>query len=526
MASDASLDTSLLASEKRYKTQLGHAKANDVPLPKCEEAAANCVPFEQGTACATPADIFVLELQQQQPKAQPSIPNDIATSQAVPADRALPEDQLNPRFHDPQQLSLIVVTPDQLFEQPVCDSQQAGILAIMQQPDSGLTNPVQSTSPVSVGDHSPAHAPPAGFTEGNAAALPSNRNNVLVDSPAGPGVSSISKPLGAAHIKCSLASQAAGAAATASEPQSPPAEPTATSLVSQSAQSNSNFGSSAMPSSSKFCAALHTGIVAPADKLTSSQGNLVGTLLRPLATAEAALGAKVAGSTDEVHRVEVDTNDVFTVSSCALSDQACSGAPQTSSDPIPELGLPAVNNRSMTTLKYSAGAVPPTPDIISTSGSSMTQSAAAFNRGGVPEQVVPQLSHSTEDAPTGHAPAGIRPDIQSHVSAATCQRHLSGSAVHGQYVRGSGTACVTSMVPLMQGNAAQRPSAAAEPQQPTATDGGDLTDTDEILPVKRRDKPPPSPAYQNTQATTKDTLSNIFAPALLPLLDDDSVSSY
>ena len=34
------------------------------------------------------------------------------------------------------------------------------------------------------------------------------------------------------------------------------------------------------------------------------------------------------------------------------------------------------------------------------------------------------------------------------------------------------------------------------------------------------------PAYQHTVATTKDTLSNIFAPALLPLLDDDSVSSY
>ncbi|KAL0035364.1 hypothetical protein WJX77_003237 [Trebouxia sp. C0004] len=33
-------------------------------------------------------------------------------------------------------------------------------------------------------------------------------------------------------------------------------------------------------------------------------------------------------------------------------------------------------------------------------------------------------------------------------------------------------------------------------------------------------------AYQNTQATTKDTLSNIFAPSLLPLLDDDSITSY
>lgn len=34
------------------------------------------------------------------------------------------------------------------------------------------------------------------------------------------------------------------------------------------------------------------------------------------------------------------------------------------------------------------------------------------------------------------------------------------------------------------------------------------------------------PAYQDTEATTKDTLSNIFAPALLPLLDDDSIISY
>lgn len=33
-------------------------------------------------------------------------------------------------------------------------------------------------------------------------------------------------------------------------------------------------------------------------------------------------------------------------------------------------------------------------------------------------------------------------------------------------------------------------------------------------------------AYQHTQAITKETLSNIFAPALLPLLNDDSVSSY
>ncbi len=37
----------LQASEKRYKTQLGHAKA--VPLPECEEAAANGVTSEQVT---------------------------------------------------------------------------------------------------------------------------------------------------------------------------------------------------------------------------------------------------------------------------------------------------------------------------------------------------------------------------------------------------------------------------------------------------------------------------------------------
>ncbi|DBA82624.1 TPA: hypothetical protein ACH3X1_006872 [Trebouxia sp. C0004] len=34
------------------------------------------------------------------------------------------------------------------------------------------------------------------------------------------------------------------------------------------------------------------------------------------------------------------------------------------------------------------------------------------------------------------------------------------------------------------------------------------------------------PAYQETEATTKDTFSNIVAPAILPLLDDDSVCSY
>jgi len=256
----------------------------------------------QETACATPVQADILpELQQQQPRAQPSIPNDIAASQAAPADRALPKDQLNPSFHDPQQPSQ-VVTPDQLFERPVCDSQQAGTLVIMQQPDSSLTNQVQtSSSPVSA-DHSPATARPTVFADGNAAALPSNGSNVLVASPDGPGASSISKPPRAAQFKGSPAFHAAAAAVTASEQQSPPAEPTATGLVS-SAQSNSDFGSSAMPTSSKLCVALPTGIVALADKPDSRQGKLEGTLLDPLATAEAALVAEIAGSTDEVHRV-------------------------------------------------------------------------------------------------------------------------------------------------------------------------------------------------------------------------------
>lgn len=182
-------------------------------------------------------------------------------------------------------------------------------------------------------------------------------------------------------------------------------------------------------------------------------------------------------------QVEVDTNDVCTVSSCALSDQACCDAPQISSGPVPELGLPTANDRSITTLKYSAA--PASPDIMSTSGSSMTGSAVAFNRGGEAEQVVPQLSHSSKDAPTSLAPAGIRPDVQPCVSAATGHQEMSGLAVHGQYVQDSGTTRVTSVVPVIQGCAVQRFSAPTEPQQPRATDEGDaLTDTDEILPVK------------------------------------------
>jgi hypothetical protein len=111
----------------------------------------------------------------------------------------------------------------------------------------------------------------------------------------------------------------------------------------------------------------------------------------------------------------------------------------------------------------------------------MTESAAAFNRGGEAEQVVPHLSSSSEGAPTSHAPAGIRPDMHPRVSAATDQQELSGLALHGQYVPGAGTARVC----VVQGNAAHRLSAAAEPQQAIAIDDGDgLTDTDEILPVK------------------------------------------
>ena len=318
----------------------------------------------QETACATPvqADIFVPELQHQQPTAQPSIPKDIAALQAAPADRALPKDQLNPSFHDPLQPSLVVVTPDQLFEQPVCASQQAGTHVIMQQPDSSLTNQVQSgTSHASAGD-SPAVARPTVFADGNAAAIPGNDGNVLVASTDSSCVSSISKPPEAAQIKGSPATQAAAAAATASEQlsplaepaaamasqqqsphaepaaataseqqspfaepaaatasqqqsppaepaaataseqQSPPAELTATGLMS-SEHSNSAFGSSATPTSSKLCIVFPFGVAALADKPVSSQGDLEGTLLGPLATAKAALVAEIAGPTDEVHRV-------------------------------------------------------------------------------------------------------------------------------------------------------------------------------------------------------------------------------
>lgn len=239
----------------------------------------------QETACATPlqADILVPELQQQQPRAQPSIPNDIAASQAAPAYRALPKDQLNPSFHDPQQPSLVVVTPDQLFERPVCcDSHQARTLVTMIQPDSGLTDQVQTgTGPAFADDHSPATTPPAVSADSNAAAIPSN---VLVDSTDGPGVSSISKTPGAAQISGSPATSVAAAAATATEQQSAPAEPTATVPVSP-AHSNSNFGTSAVPTSSKLCAGVPTGIVALAEKPACSQGDLmpaVSSLLESL----------------------------------------------------------------------------------------------------------------------------------------------------------------------------------------------------------------------------------------------------
>jgi len=276
----------------------------------------------QETACATPvqANIFVPEPQQHQPRVQPSVPNDVAASQAVPDGIALPKHQLNPSFLDPQQPSP-VVTPDQLLERPGCDSQQAGILVIMQQPDSSLADQVQtSTSLVPADDHSPATTRPAVFAD-----LPSNSSDMLVNSPNGRGVSSISKPPRAAQSKGSPASNAAAtaseqqsppaepaaataseqqsppaepaaataseqhsppaepAAATASEQQSPPAEPAAAGLVS-SAQANCAFGSSAMPTSSNLCAALPPGIAALADKLASSQGDLESALLGPLAT--------------------------------------------------------------------------------------------------------------------------------------------------------------------------------------------------------------------------------------------------
>jgi len=261
----------------------------------------------QETACATPvqANIFVPEPQQHQPRVQPSVPNDVAASQAVPDGIALPKHQLNPSFLDPQQPSP-VVTPDQLLERPGCDSQQAGILVIMQQPDSSLADQVQtSTSLVLADDHSPATTRPAVFAD-----LPSNSSDMLVNSPNGRGVSSISKPPRAAQSKGSPASNAAAtaseqqsppaepaaataseqqsppaepAAATASEQQSPPAEPAAAGLVS-SAQANCAFGSSAMPTSSNLCAALPPGIAALADKLASSQGDLESALLGPLAT--------------------------------------------------------------------------------------------------------------------------------------------------------------------------------------------------------------------------------------------------
>ena len=181
----------------------------------------------QETACATPvqANIFVPEPQQHQPRVQPSVPNHVAASQAVPDGIALPKHQLNPSFLDPQQPSP-VVTPDQLLERPGCDSQQAGILVIMQQPDSSLADQVQtSTSLVPADDHSPATIRPAVFAD-----LPSNSSDMLVNSPNGRGVSSISKPPRAAQSKGSPASNAA---ATASEQQSPPAEPAAATASEQ-----------------------------------------------------------------------------------------------------------------------------------------------------------------------------------------------------------------------------------------------------------------------------------------------------
>ena len=72
-------------------------------------------------------------------------------------------------------------------------------------------------------------------------------------------------------------------------------------------------------------------------------------------------------------QVEVDTNDVCTVSSCAVAVQACSDPPQTVSGHVPELDLPAASVHSITTLKYSPFHPAASPDSRSTSGSSMTE---------------------------------------------------------------------------------------------------------------------------------------------------------
>ncbi len=290
----------------------------------------------QETAGATPvqADMSAPELQQQQSRVQPSIPNGIAASQAASADIAT--DQLNPSFLDPQQLSP-VVTPDQLLKRSGCDSQQACNLVIMQQPDSSLADQVQtSTSLVPADDHSPATARPAVFAD-----LPSNGSDMLVNSPNERGVSSISKLPGAAQSKGSHATNAAAAAtaseqqsppaepaaATASEQQSPPAEPAAAMASEQQSppaepaaamaseqqsplaepaaataseqqsppaepaaamaseqQSPPAEPAAATASEQQSPPALPPGIVALADKLASSQGNLESAFLGPLAT--------------------------------------------------------------------------------------------------------------------------------------------------------------------------------------------------------------------------------------------------
>ncbi|KAL0039972.1 hypothetical protein WJX79_001149 [Trebouxia sp. C0005] len=171
-------------------------------------------------------------------------------------------------------------------------------------------------------------------------------------------------------------------------------------------------------------------------------GGFKGSLLGPLTTAEAAHVAEIAGSTDELRRVEVDTNDVCTVSSCALSDQACCDAPQISSGPVPELGLPTANDRSITTLKYSAA--PASPDIMSTSGSSMTGSAVAFNRGGEAEQrfsapTEPQQPRATDEGdaltdtdeilPVKPFPVGVRQRLMLAATPVAClKKQASGRA--------------------------------------------------------------------------------------------------
>ncbi|KAL0039973.1 hypothetical protein WJX79_001149 [Trebouxia sp. C0005] len=145
-------------------------------------------------------------------------------------------------------------------------------------------------------------------------------------------------------------------------------------------------------------------------------GGFKGSLLGPLTTAEAAHVAEIAGSTDELRRI--------------------------SSGPVPELGLPTANDRSITTLKYSAA--PASPDIMSTSGSSMTGSAVAFNRGGEAEQrfsapTEPQQPRATDEGdaltdtdeilPVKPFPVGVRQRLMLAATPVAClKKQASGRA--------------------------------------------------------------------------------------------------